>query len=180
MTRRFVVYQMLLSFPFFYEHRPVGSSETRILIRGTCFADGRHVEIHWDISRSVVNATAGVLVHSMDKKYIEVGFLRRNVLNIGCSGLCISGCQWKTWLWGRWADATLSGQGLKLHGCFFVTSMLASDIDLMIWFCCCSALDVHRGWHLPTAHSLRTVHFALTQLYVVITTVDDAVYTLYI
>ena len=58
--------------------------------------------------------------------------------------------------------------------------MLAWDIDLMIWCCCCSALEVHRGWHLSTAHRLRTVHFALTQLYVVITTVDDAVYTLYI
>ena len=78
------------------------------------------------------------------------------------------------WLWGRLAAATLSGQWLKLHGCFFVTFMLASDIDLMIWFCCCWALDVHRGWHLSTAHRLRTVHFALTQLYVV-TTVDDAV-----
>ena len=59
-------------FSCFYEHRPVGSSEPRRLIRGTCFADGRYAEIHWDISRSVVHATAGVFAHSMDNKYIEV------------------------------------------------------------------------------------------------------------
>ena len=29
------------------------------------------MEIHADISRSVVNASAGVLVHFMDEKYIE-------------------------------------------------------------------------------------------------------------
>ena len=51
------------------------------------------MEIHAEISRSVVNATAGLLVHFMDETYIEVGFLRRNVLNIGCSGSYISGCQ---------------------------------------------------------------------------------------
>ena len=61
-------------FRFLYEHRPVGSSETRILIRGICFADGRHVEIYWEIRWSVVNASAGLLVHFMDETYREGGF----------------------------------------------------------------------------------------------------------
>ena len=84
---------MLLSFPFFYEHRPVGSSETRILIRGTCFADGRHVEIHAEISRSVVNASAGLLVHFMDETYREGGFFEAsigNLLYIKCFFISVS------------------------------------------------------------------------------------------
>ena len=84
---------LLYFFPFFYEHRPAGSSETRILIRGTCFADGRHVEIHAEISRSVVNATAGLLVHFMDETYREGGFIETslgNLLYIKCFFISVS------------------------------------------------------------------------------------------